>query len=189
MIAGVLAQWLGQGGLGRLRDGGHALYPCRPACRSRSGRWGIGLKDRPRGGRPPRFTPVQRAEITAPACWLPAETGILLSRWSSTDLAREAVGRGIAAAMSASTVRRILAADVLKPWQHASWIFIRDPGFASKAARVLGLYQRTWNGARLLAEPNRTNSTSSSPPYYKRSREPSNDLRAGPLWPRLSLQE
>ncbi|MEV6987315.1 IS630 family transposase [Sphaerisporangium sp. NPDC051017] len=108
-----------------------------------------GLKDRPRTGRPPRFTPVQRAEVTALACQLPAETGVPLSRWSSTDLAREAAGRGITEAMSASTVRRILAADVLKPWQHASWVFIRDPGFAHKAARVLDLYQRIWDGQPL----------------------------------------
>jgi transposase len=108
-----------------------------------------GLKDRPRTGRPPRFTPVQRAEVTALACQLPAETGVPLSRWSSTDLAREAIGRGITEAMSASTIRRILAADVLKPWQHASWVFIRDPDFAPKAARVLGLYQRLWDGRPL----------------------------------------
>jgi hypothetical protein len=41
-----------------------------------------------------------------------------LSRWSTTDLACEAVGRGITDTISASTVRRVLAADVLKPWQH-----------------------------------------------------------------------
>ncbi|MFD0480277.1 helix-turn-helix domain-containing protein [Nonomuraea thailandensis] len=110
-----------------------------------------GLKDRPRSGRPPRFTLVQRAEVTALACQLPAETGMPLSRWSSADLAAEVVGRRIAEAMSASSVRRILAADVLKPWQHTSWIFIRDPGFATKAARVLDLYQRLWNGRPLAA--------------------------------------
>ena len=36
--------------------------------------------------------------------------------------------QGIAPAMSASTVRRILAADTIKPWQYRSWLFIRDPG-------------------------------------------------------------
>ena len=52
--------------------------------------------------------------------------------------------------MSASTVRRrILAADALKPWQHRSWIFIRDPDFAAKAARVLDLYARIWDGEPL----------------------------------------
>ncbi|WP_309231790.1 IS630 family transposase [Nocardia sp. SYP-A9097] len=108
-----------------------------------------GLKDRPRVGRPPRFTPVQRAEIKALACQLPAETGVPLSRWSSTDLATEAIGRGIMAAISASTVRRILAEDALKPWQYQSWVFIRDPDFAAKAARVLDLYQRVWGGIPL----------------------------------------
>ncbi|WP_204041357.1 helix-turn-helix domain-containing protein [Acrocarpospora phusangensis] len=79
-----------------------------------------GLKDRPRSGRPPRFTPVQRAEVKALACRLPAETGVSLSRWSSTDLPAEVVGRGITEAMSAPTVRRILAADLLKPWKHCA---------------------------------------------------------------------
>ncbi|MEU8152029.1 transposase [Nonomuraea sp. NPDC048901] len=46
-------------------------------------------------------------------------------------------------------MRRILAEDTLKPWQHRSWIFIRDPAFAVKAARVLELYARTWDGVPL----------------------------------------
>src|SRR3954454_22298382 len=86
-----------------------------------------GLVDRPRSGRPRRFTAVQVAAVTALACTLPAETGIPLSRWSSTELALEAVGRGVAEAISASTVRRWLTQSVIKPWQHRSWIFPRDP--------------------------------------------------------------
>jgi transposase len=108
-----------------------------------------GLKDRPRSGRPPRFTPVQVAEVKAIACQLPAETGVPLSRWSCPDLAREVVSRGICPTISASTVRRILAADAIKPWQHQSWIFIRDPDFAAKATRVLDLYARTYDGIAL----------------------------------------
>src|SRR3954447_10549195 len=76
-----------------------------------------GLKDRPRSGRPRRFTPLQRVEVKALACQLPAETGLPLSRWSSGDLAAEAVRRHIVEAISASTVQRILAAAVLKPWR------------------------------------------------------------------------
>src|ERR1700750_1440156 len=53
-----------------------------------------GLTDRPRTGRPRRFTPETVAAIPALACTLPAETGIPLSRWSSTELAAEAVARG-----------------------------------------------------------------------------------------------
>jgi Homeodomain-like domain/DDE superfamily endonuclease len=108
-----------------------------------------GLADRRRSGRPPRFTPVQVAEVKALACQLPAETGLPLSRWSCPDLAGEVVARGIAPAISASTVRRILAADALKPWQYQSWIFIRDPNFAAKATRVLNLYARVYDGITL----------------------------------------
>ena len=108
-----------------------------------------GLADRRRSGRPPRFTPVQVAEVKALACQLPAETGIPLSRWSCPDLAGEAAARGIAPAISASTIRRILAADALKPWQYQSWIFPRDPNFAAKATLVLDLYARTYRGIAL----------------------------------------
>jgi transposase len=118
--------------------------------RSRYADHGVaGLKDRPRSGRPPRFTPLQVAEVKALACQLPTETGVPLSRWSCPDLAGEAIARGISPAISASTIRRILAADAIKPWQHQSWIFIRDPDFAARAARVLDLYARVWDGQPL----------------------------------------
>jgi transposase len=108
-----------------------------------------GLADRKRAGRSPRFTPVQVAQVKALACQLPAEAGVPLSRWSCPELAREAVTRGITAAVSASTVGRWLAEDALKPWQHRSWIFIRDPDFCAKASRVLDLYAHIWNGRPL----------------------------------------
>ena len=108
-----------------------------------------GLADRPRSGRPPVFAATVRAEIKALACALPAEHGLPLSRWSCADLAREAVTRGITTTLSGSTVRRWLDADAIKPWQHRSWIFPRDPDFAAKAVRVLDLYDRCWQGRRL----------------------------------------
>jgi transposase len=116
-------------------------------CRFAEGRL-AGLKDAPRSGRPPAFTATDRAEAVALACALPAESGVPLSRWSGPDLARElAARRGIAA--SASTVRRWLAGDALKPWQHRSWISVRDPQFATRAGRVLDLYAGIWDGRPL----------------------------------------
>ncbi|MFE6063669.1 helix-turn-helix domain-containing protein [Streptomyces sp. NPDC056431] len=97
------------------------------------------LSDRRRSGRPPSFTPLHDAEVKALACQLPAESGTPLSRWSCPELALEVAARAIAPAISASTVRRWLKADAIKPWQHRSWIFIRDPNFPTKAARVLDL--------------------------------------------------
>jgi transposase len=107
-----------------------------------------GLKDAPRSGRPPLFTAADRAEAVALACALPAESGLPLSRWSCPDLARELATRCQIAA-SAATIRRWLAADALKPWQHRSWISVRDPAFAAKAARVLDLYAGIWDGQPL----------------------------------------
>ncbi|WP_405957985.1 IS630 family transposase [Streptomyces phaeochromogenes] len=108
-----------------------------------------GLADRTRPGRPRAFTALQTTQVKALACQPPAESGAPLSRWSCPELAREAMERGVATFVSASTVRRWLAEDALKPWQHRSWIFITDPHFRPRAERVLNLYARTFEGATL----------------------------------------
>jgi hypothetical protein len=107
-----------------------------------------GLMDRPRSGRPSRFSPVQVAQVTSLVCELPARVGAPLSRWSCPEPAREAVSQGITEAISAATVRRWPAREAIKPWQYRSWLFPRDPDFAVKAERVLDLYQRRWNGQK-----------------------------------------
>ena len=111
-----------------------------------------GLADAPRPGRPRKFPGRVVAGVKALACEMPAASGMPLARWTCPELARHAVSSGIVAAVSASTVRRWLADDALKPWQHRSWIFPRDPHFALKAGRVLDLYQRTWEGEPLGEE-------------------------------------
>ncbi|MFC5201880.1 IS630 family transposase [Streptomyces kaempferi] len=118
--------------------------------RGRFAEHGLGaLADRERSGRPPSFTALQVTEAKALACRLPAETGVPLARWSCPELAAELSVRGITGPVSASTVRRWLRDDALKPWQHRSWIFITDPGFRAKTQRVLDLYARTWRGVPL----------------------------------------
>jgi transposase len=118
--------------------------------RKRFGEAGVaGLDDRPRSGRPRAFGPEVAAGVKAMACEPPAARDVPLSRWSSSELAAQAVTEGLVESVSASTVRRWLAADAIKPWQYRSWIFPRDPDFAAKAARVLDLYDRVWEGKRL----------------------------------------
>jgi hypothetical protein len=90
-----------------------------------------------------------RAEVIAMACELPVARGVPLSRWSSAELAREAIGRGIAEQISDVTVWRWLSQDAIKPWQHRSWIFPRDPLFAERAGPILDLYAGSWQGERL----------------------------------------
>lgn len=106
-------------------------------------------KDRPRSGRPRMFSAAQVAEVKALACELPADTNTPLAKWSCPDLAVEATRRGVVSSVSASTVRRWLAADAIKPRQHRFWIFPRGPDFAVKAGRVLDLYARTYDGVTL----------------------------------------
>lgn len=108
-----------------------------------------GLADRPRSGRPRRFGSEVVAGVKAMACEPPEHRAVPLSRWSSAELADQAVAEGLVAAISSSTVRRWLHADAIKPWRFQSWIFRRDPNFAAKATRVLDLYARTWNGVPL----------------------------------------
>jgi transposase len=100
-----------------------------------------GLKDRQRSGRPRTFPAEVVAEVKAMACEPPQARAVPLSRWSSAELAAQAVTEGLLVSMSASTVRRWLAADAIKPWQHRSWIFPRDPDFAASEPAAAG---RPW---------------------------------------------
>ena len=94
------------------------------------------------------FPPQQVAEVKAIACQLPAELGVPLSRFSRAELHRLVIDRGVCGA-SAPTIARWLAEDAIRPWQHRSWIFPRDPRFLEKAGPVLDLYERRWQGKRL----------------------------------------
>ena len=89
------------------------------------------------------------AEVKALACELPAKLGLPLSCFSRSELRRHVLAAGIVAAISGVTIWRWLNEDALRPWYRRSWIFPRDPEFATKAGRVLDLYHRHWNGRTL----------------------------------------
>ena len=91
-------------------------------------------------------------EVKAIACELPARSGLPLSRWSTKEVAREAVEQGIVAEISRTTVWRWLSEDAIRPFYHRSWIFPRDPDFAEKASLVLDLYEGRWEGEPLGEE-------------------------------------
>jgi transposase len=145
----VLAAADGASNAGIARD----LAVCEDTVRKWRSRYArgrlAGLADARRPGRPRLFSAVQRAQVTAIACELPATRGLPLSRWSSFELACEAIEAGVVVDISASTVRRWLAADAIKPWQFRSWIAPRAPDFATKAAVVLDLYARVFDGKPL----------------------------------------
>jgi len=93
-------------------------------------------------GVPPSFPPSVVVQVKALACELPHRLALPLSRLSIADIQQEVVAQGLVAEISGTTLWRWLHADALRPWQHRSWIFPRDPDFAARAGRILDLYQR-----------------------------------------------
>lgn len=140
---------------------------------------------------------MDHALVKAVACELIAETKQPLSRQSLADVtvrARTALGKP----RSRSTVWRMLATDVIKPWRYKYWIFPRDPAFAETAEPMLDLYAGKWQGkflgpkdhvrsadektsiqARLRCHP-------SLPPTPGRPASSANEYERGGAWPYLA---
>jgi putative transposase len=68
----------------------------------------VRLTDAPRPGAPATFTPEQVCAIMALACEPPEQSNLPLSHWSQSELAREAVRRGIVDSISHGSVGRFL---------------------------------------------------------------------------------
>src|SRR5437764_7599962 len=92
----------------------------------------------------PAFPPSLVVQVKALACELPHRLGLPLSRLSIADIRQHVITQGLVAEISGATLWRWLSSDALRPWQHRSWLFPRDPDFAAKAGRVLDLYERVW---------------------------------------------
>jgi putative transposase len=64
------------------------------------------LSDAPRCGAPGKFTPEQVCAIIALACEAPDDSDLPISQWSQSEVARQAVKRGIVASISHGSVGR-----------------------------------------------------------------------------------
>jgi hypothetical protein len=104
---------------------------------------------RPARAIPNAFPPLQRAQLVELACLEPIARGLHLTHWSSADLARQAVEDGIVPAISARTVRRILAGVELQPHRTRYWRTARlDAEFKARAEKVLWCYAHAERLAR-----------------------------------------
>lgn len=101
---------------------------------------------------PGPFPPELIVHVKALACELPSKAEAPLSRWSVSELTQKVLQSGWVATISDSTIWRWLDEDAIRPWQHRCWIFPRDPDFASKAGRVLDLYERVWKKRSLKSD-------------------------------------
>jgi putative transposase len=68
----------------------------------------VRLSDAPRSGAPARFTPEVICKIVALSCEDPEALEVPLSHWSQSELARQAVQRGIVESISHGSVGRFL---------------------------------------------------------------------------------
>jgi transposase len=91
------------------------------------------------------FPPEVAIYVVRLACERPDILGRSLSQWDCHELARQLIAEAIVEDISASTVRRILAAHQLKPWHHHLWLHPkqpRDAGFYAAISELIDLYTR-----------------------------------------------
>ena len=104
-----------------------------------------GLRDKPRSGRPPKFSPSVALQLVKMTCEMPDLRGRSLSQWDCTELARQLEAESVVDHISAQTVRRILTSHRLKPWRHHLWLSPkapRDAAFADAVRHLSDLYSR-----------------------------------------------
>src|SRR5580693_508670 len=115
----------------------------RPARSSASGASGSRLPDYQvwklnlGAGVKPAFPPSLVVQVKALACEIPHRFGHPLSRLSIEEIRQHVISQGLVAEISGTTLWRWLSTDALRPWQHRSWIFPRDPMLLSKPAPSL----------------------------------------------------
>ena len=97
----------------------------------------------------PAFSPSLVVQVKALAGELPVKLRLPLSRLSIEEIRQHVIVQGLVAQISGATLWRWLSSDALRPWQHRSRIFPRDPNFADKAGPILDLYERVWESAPL----------------------------------------
>ena len=115
--------------------------------RSRYNRDGLaGLEDRPRSGKPPKYSPAQIQSVVTKVCGKPPEG---TTRWTNAALAK-------AVDMPGSVVHGILKKHDLHPHRLRTFNFSPDPEFEDKLPEVVGLYMSPPQNAAVLCMDEKT---------------------------------
>jgi transposase len=93
-----------------------------------------------KGGRPPKFTLVQRREIKKTAKAKPAEYDLPFSTWSLSKLADFLVAEGVVDDISHEGLRVLLRDEGVTFQRLKTWKSSKDPKYQEKKARVEQLY-------------------------------------------------
>ena len=103
------------------------------------------LRDKPRSGAPATFTAEQIVGIIAIACEKAKEAGVPVSHWTPTDIAIEAVKRGVVKSISIRQVDRYLKEVALRPHKMRYWLTspdkLKDPAqFQRDVEKICAVY-------------------------------------------------
>lgn len=144
--------------------------------RNRFARKGLdGLRDRPRSGRRPTFTPIQRCQIIAVACEPPPlRDG--LTGWT-LDRLREQIGSREIARISRSHLHTILQRADLRPHKKRVWLHSPDPQFREKVADIVELYLRPPPGSTVVCVDEKPNIQATQRKHPDRSCAPGREGR------------
>jgi transposase len=97
-----------------------------------------GLTDHPRPGRPPTYTPEQRAEVVAAALTKPGELGLPFASWT-LDRLQAYLAEHQKLPIKRTRVDEILIAEGLRWRKQETWFGEKvDPEFAAKRGRSSG---------------------------------------------------
>jgi transposase len=101
------------------------------------------LQDAPRSGRPPDFSPVQIISIISIACEKPEACGRPVSKWTSREIADEAIKRQIVNKISLSYVAELLRRVNMMPHKTKGWCFTTEKdqeAFARQVQEICDVY-------------------------------------------------
>ena len=139
------------------------------------------------------FPPEVAIHVVRLACERPDMLSRSLSQWDGHELARQLIAEGIVEDISASTVRRILAAHQLKPWRHHLWLHPKHPRdaiFYATVAALIDLYTRPLQADEMVLSVDAKTSLPPRPrpsptlpalPHHRPNRVEHEDKRAGAL--------
>lgn len=103
------------------------------------------LQDAPRSGRTRDFSPVQIISIISIACEKPAACGRPISKWTSREVAEEAIKRRIVKKISRSHVAELLRSVNLRPHKTKGWCFTTEKdqeAFARQVQEICDVYRQ-----------------------------------------------
>jgi len=92
------------------------------------------------GGRPPKFSAAERAEVNKIALGRPTDYGEPFSTWSLTKLADHLVRKGVVEDISHEGLRALLREERVSFQAIKTWKESNDPDFELKKNRILELY-------------------------------------------------